>query len=239
MWLKHYKLNDDEQKLVDMSSSEFDKYMMKSYPDQFVNRNQGKDQEIVVPMNFGFEIGPGWRHVLDSLCSKLHVMQTAYGATCIFDQIKEKYGSARFYYHIEFGSFNIEEEKEVRGIIEDLVNYYEEYTDYICEELGTNVQPDEKIRLGSWAYGTGIEGFKKQIKALHPDCCNKNNEKSESESSTFECWKERIYMANDYLARTKKKKDINSALYSFSMDQLENIEKVINKTRDENKGVIE
>ena len=161
MWMKHSKLNEHEQKLKDMSVEEFDHYMMEHYPDMFKKRNRPPDQKFIEPMNFGFEIGNGWRHVLDSLCKKVKVLQDTFGFILVFDQVKEKIGSARFYTHIEFPeSTKVSKEQAVAAEIAKLIaDHYEEYTDYVCEELGTNINPNEKISLGSWYYGMGLEGY--------------------------------------------------------------------------------
>jgi len=201
MWLKHYKLNEQEQKLVDMSREEFDKYMMSNYADMFKQRYLEKDQKIILPMNFGFEIGPGWHHVLDSLCSKLKIIQDLTGYVCVFEQIKEKYGGARFYYHTELVDKNKPslQGDQIVNIIDDLVSMYEEYCDYVCEELGTNIDAEEKVQVGSWYYGMGIEGFKKWTKEAFP------------ESSDA-----RIKAAEEDLEYRKKRREIKEKLYELS-----------------------
>jgi len=221
MWLKHHKLNEHEQKLVDMSSEEFDSYMMKNYSEMFKNRDQQEGQKVIYPMNFGFEIGPGWRHVLDSLCKKLDVICNLTGVVCVFDQIKEKYGSSRFYYHIEPPESTEEKivefsDNDICAIIDVLVNHYEEYTDYICEELGTNVHPGDKIQMGTWVYGMGIEGFEKWERESHPESCE-----------------DRIKMAKEYLEVVEKKKHIKENLYYLSIDELDRIDKVVNEIEEE------
>ena len=228
MWLKHYKLNEEEQKLVDMSREEFNSYMMEHYSDLFKNRYAQEGQKVIYPMNFGFEIGQGWRHVLDSLCRKLKAIQDLTGVVCVFDQIKEKFGSARFYYHIESlesskenvsGFSNEDILDDACGIIDVLVNHYEEYTEYVCEELGTNVHSGEKIQMGSWMYGMGIEGFEKWERESHPESCE-----------------DRIRMAKEYLERVGKLKEIKDKMYYLSMDELERIDKIVNEIQEERKA---
>ena len=219
MLLRHYSLNEDEQKLVNMSVGEFDSYMMENYADMFRNRNVKEGQEVIYPMNFGFSIGPGWRHVLDSLCRKLKFIQELTGLICVFDQIKEKYGSARFYYHVEASEDGAQDNKDLADIVDDLVHLYEEYTDYVCEELGTNIDPDEKVQMGSWMYGMGIEGFEK--------CERKHN----SEYSD-----KRIEMAKRGLESAKKRKEIKKSMYYFDMSELEELEKVVNEISKKRKA---
>ena len=227
MWMKHYKLNEHEQKLVDMSVKEFDDYMMSNYANMFKQRNAQEGQKIIHPMNFGFAIGPGWRHVLDSLCSKLKIIQDLTGHVCVFDQVKEKYGGARFYTHVErIGHVEKNEADDKKSsiicdTIDSLVSMYEEYCDYVCEELGINISPEEKIIVGGWYYGMGIDGFKKTAKII---------------------WKEssddRIALAEKYLSRKSKEKKITGRFYDLNDDELEEINKtttkMIERKRNEN-----
>ena len=217
MWLKHYKLNDHEQRLVNMSREEFDEYMMSNYADMFKYRKAQEGQEVILPMNFGFEIGPGWRHVLDNLCHQLRVIQNFTGYICVFDQIKEKYGGARFYKHVELmdGKEPLPDEKIICDTIDNLVSMHEEYCDYICEEIGTNVRPKEKVKVGGWYYGMGIEGFRK---AMHRMLAN------DSSSANS-----RIALAEKYLARLEKIEDINDKLYNLSADSLDKVNKIIDE----------
>ncbi len=219
MWLSHYSLKENEQKLVDMSDEEFDKYMMSNYADMFIQRNAQEGQEVIVPMMFGFEIGKGWSHVLDNLCSKLKVIQALTGYVCVFDQIKEKFGGARFYYHIDRVNKNIDakdDDKAICKIIDDLVNLHENYCDYVCEELGTNIDPEEKVVVGRWYYGMGIEGFKKCAEKSWPD--------------SFE---DRIESAEKYLERRKKEHKIKNNFYELNDEELNNIDELVNKYIDD------
>jgi hypothetical protein len=202
MWLKHQKLNEHEQMLLDMSDKEFDDYMLANYPKSFKNRYRTADQEIILPMNFGFEVGAGWRHVLDSLCSKLKRIEELTGYVTVFDQVKEKYGGARFYYHIEEAEV-VCGDKHISGLIDDIVNYYEEYCDHVCEVLGTNV--DTKIVSGRWFYGCGLEGFKK----AYPDS------------------PDRIKVAEEYVNQSEVIKKISDDLWILEEDDITKIKNII------------
>ena len=207
MWLSHYKLNEHEQKLVDMSAKEFDEYMMSNYADMFKNRYEEEGQQVILPMNFGFEIGPGWRHVIDSLCRKLKLIKDLTGCVCIFDQIKEKYGGARFYHHVEGddgGNRDAKIAKTVCDIVENLVNSHEEYCDYVCDELGTNLHSGEKIVIGGWYYGCGIEGFKKVAPERWSSCAD-----------------DRIKMAEMYLERKEKERKMKTDCHNLNDEELD------------------
>ena len=221
MWMKHYKLDEHEQKLLDMSREEFDKYMMENYPDQFKKRRVEEGQQVIYPMNFGFEIGKGWRHVLDSLCSKLKIIQGLTGYVCVFDQIKEKFGGARFYAHTELmeGKEESPDAKQIDDIIDTLVNRYEEYCDYVCEELGTNIHSEEKVTVGGWYYGMGIEGFKKSAKEAWPD--------------TYE---NRIEMAEKNVARKQKEKHLREQMYRFTVEEIDVLNEMMEELIQKKKG---
>lgn len=225
MWMKHYKLNEWEQKLRDMSGEEFDKYMCETYSSMFKLRTRQEGQEIILPMNFGFCVGPGWRHILDTLCRQLKVLEDQYGLICVFDQIKEKFGSGRFYHHVEMADWKKKEyeqhkilgkggeeeldkvDKVVMEIIDVLASHFEEYTCYVCEELGTNVRPAEKISVGSWMYGMGLEGFKHWTLNQH---CKNDPEAAQK----------RIEAAEKFLERAKVKEDIKDGLYRLGADDI-------------------
>lgn len=54
-------------------------------------------------MCWGIECSDGWYHLIDALCGRLMEIREKYDATCVFDQVKEKYGTIRAYHHVEFG----------------------------------------------------------------------------------------------------------------------------------------
>jgi len=230
MWMKHNQLNEHEQMLLDMSGAEFEIYMIENYTEMFQQIPVQEGQKLIHPMNFGFDIGPGWRHVLDSLCQQLKLVQDLTGVVCIFDQIKEKYGGAEFYNHpstyYDGNEVSVEKEelrplgstqsktlsipndndqKAAILIIENLVNHHTEYCDYICEVLGTNVRPNEKIVIGRWYYGCGLDGFIKS---------HKDEPKLIEEAKRF-------------MDKMNRIKDIKNELYALPSEKLEEIEKII------------
>ena len=93
-----YKIGIEEskqfKKFLEMSPDDFDKYMCRTYPEMFVDRNKSMQMTC---MCWGFCIGKGWYYYLDELCKKLKVINKYTGVGVIFSQIKEKYASGRFY----------------------------------------------------------------------------------------------------------------------------------------------
>lgn len=80
----------------------------------------------------GIQAGDGWYQLLHNLCEEL--------AKCIHDsdepvkfvvtQIKEKYGTLRFYYYLEDGDF------ETREQIDEIIDKYEGLSATVCECCG-------------------------------------------------------------------------------------------------------
>lgn len=46
---------------------------------------------------FDFSTGPGWDSILDELCQKLQEISDTHGEQITVNQVKEKFGSLRFY----------------------------------------------------------------------------------------------------------------------------------------------
>ena len=144
MWLKHSKLNEHETKLLNMNLEQYTEYMLTTYKDIFGDYHKPMSETC---MCWGFDINKGWYHVLDTLASKLKVIYDMTGILCRFDQVKEKFVGARFYYHTEFPPKPAIDNKTLNvwdDIISDLVSMYEEYCDYIDDKTGCNRKPDRK-----------------------------------------------------------------------------------------------
>jgi hypothetical protein len=153
---------------------ELDKALCEKYPKIFVNRHADMS---TTAMCWGLEVGDGWYNLIDTLCEALTYTYTTsikvdeedgkhfgikpYADSYYFtveppqviaDQVKEKFGGLRFYYHLEYNERNnylLETEK-----YPDLQQIVDRYSDYIngiihfaeiasgrtCEETG---QPGE------------------------------------------------------------------------------------------------
>jgi hypothetical protein len=120
---------------------EFDKYLCEKYPKIFKNRD-GSIMETC--MAWGFECGDGWFNVIDALCKEIqHHIDWKYkdlpvdereAIQVVADQVKEKYGTLRFYYH---GGDEV---------IEGMVSMAESMTHRTCEVCGNSGQ----LRAGGW-----------------------------------------------------------------------------------------
>ena len=158
---------------------ELDKALCEKYPKIFVNRHADMS---TTAMCWGLEVGDGWYNLIDTLCEALtytyttsikvdekdgkHLGIKPYADSYYFtveppqviaDQVKEKFGTLRFYYHLEYNERNnylLETEK-----YPDLQQIVDRYSDYIngiihfaeiasgrtCEETG---QPGELHATG-------------------------------------------------------------------------------------------
>lgn len=162
MLIGHYNLNEHEQKLVNMSRKEYTKYMLEKYPNMFGDYHKPMSETC---MCWGFDIGNGWYHVLDSLCEKLKEIEKFTGIKARFVQIKEKFGTACFYNYTEAvetqnDSINF---KVWYSIIDVLINRYEDYCDHIDDITGRSCKPSDKIIVGGWWYGHTYESRLKEI----------------------------------------------------------------------------
>ncbi len=71
----------------------------KTYPRLFTNSRKSKEESC---MFWGLCVGNGWYNLLDTLCSVIgNHEDNNKGLHVVVDQVKEKFGGLRFYYHIE------------------------------------------------------------------------------------------------------------------------------------------
>lgn len=140
----------DRKDFLKMSSTEYDNYMCSTYPVLFKDRNLPMSETC---MCWGFDMGKGWYYTLDQLCRRLDQICKVTGIKVIFDQIKQKYGSGRFYYHLDTSSLIIKEE-DVDGwdkTIADIVAKAEDEVGKTCEDCG-EMYYHENINVGHWIY---------------------------------------------------------------------------------------
>ena len=70
-------------------SPDLDKKLCEKYPKIFRDRQASKAKTA---MCWGFECGDGWFNIIDALCAELK------DRNVVATQVKEKFGSLRFYY---------------------------------------------------------------------------------------------------------------------------------------------
>ena len=141
-------------------NEELDKKLCEKYPKIFRNRNAPKQDSC---MYWGFECGDGWYDILDNLCTSFQSSYTTSvkineefialdAPEVIADQVKEKFGTLRFYYHLElpklytelyekYKDTNHEEEllrwsNGYRLYFDGAVNLAEIFSSRTCEQTG-------------------------------------------------------------------------------------------------------
>lgn len=116
-----------------------DKQLCEKYPKIFADRYKPMTETA---MCWGIDVGDGWYQIIDSLCGQIqhHIdwqnRNTEKVAQVIADQVKEKFGGLRFYYH---GGDDY---------ISGLVSMAESWAANTCETCG-NVG---KLRNRGWMY---------------------------------------------------------------------------------------
>lgn len=114
-------------------SPELDKVLCEKYPKIFRDRHADMKETC---MCWGFDHGDGWYKIVDELCDKIQKHCDERGFQVVALQVKEKFGSLRFY----IGPAN--------DYVFDLISEAEHKSIETCEQCG---QPG-KIRGTGWMY---------------------------------------------------------------------------------------
>lgn len=118
-------------------SPELDKKLCDDYPKIFVNRHSSMGETA---MCWGFSCGDGWYPLINKLCREIqwHLDKNAKKETEQFvaDQVKEKFGTLRFYGH---GGDET---------IHNFIWFAESMSGILCEECGA----PGKLRGLGWIY---------------------------------------------------------------------------------------
>lgn len=101
--------------------SEFELKMLETYPEWFEGLKQSPSESC---LSWGFEIGEGWHPLIEKLCADIKSVLKEDDMFRV-EQVKEKFGTLRFYYS---GSTNTD--------VRELVWEAEEKTGKICEVCG-------------------------------------------------------------------------------------------------------
>jgi hypothetical protein len=130
-----------------------DEYLTKTYPSLFRDRHGDMRSTC---MCWGFDVGDGWFKIINEACKELEWLNEKFPEIVIIaDQIKEKYGTLRFYTHIEIAEW-VGENDPIRreGLathIFEIANHITDNTECMsahkCEECGS---PSGKIRTDGW-----------------------------------------------------------------------------------------
>ncbi len=80
-------------------NKELDEKLCRTYTDIFRERSFPVEDSA---MGMGFSHDDGWHGLLVGLCAELAGVQKATGIEVIAKQVKEKFGTIRFYYMLKF-----------------------------------------------------------------------------------------------------------------------------------------
>lgn len=128
---------------------ELDKKLVEKYP--ILYRDRYKDM-IETCMCWGFEHGDGWFDIIDKLSEKIeNINNLNLGFIIVADQVKEKFGTLRFYYHAEATGDGLTEEQLHRNtllaeLVDNAIDVAEFKTEHTCEACGKR----GKLRGGGW-----------------------------------------------------------------------------------------
>ncbi len=122
------------------------KYLYNRFPDIFRDHDKPMDQTA---MCWGFECDDGWAKILECLCEKLSVISKLTKIRIIAVQVKEKFGTGRFYYYIEWPKKINERERALWSeIIQNIITEWEmNQCAQTCEITGEDGQLCTK---GGW-----------------------------------------------------------------------------------------
>lgn len=121
---------------------ELDKKLVETYPKLYRQRNLPMNQTC---MNWGFECGDGWFDIINRLSAELEWLNNIGVVTVEAVQVKEKFGTLRFYESIREGK-NWTDDFPIE-IIEDLIDEACAKSAYTCEVCGSK---HAHLRSGGW-----------------------------------------------------------------------------------------
>jgi len=140
---------------------ELDKKLCEKYPDIFRDRNAPMTRTA---MCWGFSHNDGWFTILDETCAKLMMIKKLTGVGVVATQVKEKFGTARFYIMGDEQSqstFSEDDAKIIGGIIRDIIDYFESRSAGTCEDCG---QWGSLRIWGNWYYTRCYQCWRKIMK---------------------------------------------------------------------------
>ena len=109
---------------------ELDEQLCKNYPKMMVNRDKPMTETC---MCWGFDCGDGWFNIINQLMGNIqnHIDWRAKQGHVVpqvtLDQVKEKFGTLRFYFHLEYDPVN----QELAKKYPELQAINKRYADYI------------------------------------------------------------------------------------------------------------
>lgn len=105
------------------------------YPAIFQDKDKPMSQTC---MCWGIDVGNGWYNIVKRICEMLDDIYYKTGVLFVADQVKEKYGTLRFYYHDEgrLTKISKEERLQLYNKVSNFIGKMEKMSGTICEECG-------------------------------------------------------------------------------------------------------
>ena len=187
---------------------ELDKQLCEKYPKIFKNRNASQIESC---MHWGLEIGEGWYDIIDVLCQaatytyttaimvdeadgkRLNIAPYSYANETTYhfyikppqlvaDQVKEKFGTLRFYHHLEYDTVLLELEKTNKyPELKEIMNRYNAYFDgivHFAETLSERTCEVTGLKGEMHVTGGGGSGWYKTLNCEYakndPFCVDRN-----------------------------------------------------------------
>ena len=138
--------------------NELQEKLFEKYPIIFQDHTKS---ECETCMCWGLETGDGWYDLIENLCKELTAISNEYDIAIIADQVKEKFGTLRFYYHTTIGKSWTQTTNEecvavektikaldhVHVLIKEIVCKYEDFSGLVCETCGSTINVET---TGRW-----------------------------------------------------------------------------------------
>lgn len=124
-------------------SPDLDKKLCEDFPELFANRNGDMRTTCMV---WGFEHGDGWEKIIRECAEQLTYLSKVTGAKFTASQVKEKFGTLRFYFDMEIPDGA--EQAPIWDIAHAVVGQAEGKSAYTCETCGEY----GRMRGNGWLY---------------------------------------------------------------------------------------
>lgn len=141
---------------------------MERFPILFQNKDRSAMETC---MCWGIECPIGWYHILEQLCTELEYSNLEsvpkWGMAIVADQVKEKYGTLRFYFNVrdvdENGKVDFDKKNEklddakskivsdhLFAFAQNLIDEAEHMTEETCADCGTPLTPENTVETKGW-----------------------------------------------------------------------------------------
>jgi hypothetical protein len=119
--------------------------------EDLMRKYDGIFRERTLPMThtcmcWGLDVSDGWEKLLENLCARLAGIERLTGVKVIARQVKEKYGTLRFYYDVNPGTVPGDIASLAEDLIDQIVSKAEHDSGHTCESCGEL----GKIRDSGW-----------------------------------------------------------------------------------------